>query len=53
MVGRPADADGISLLGILIMVATASLISWYKEIEGRSPTSRVKPPDADLAGGEA
>jgi hypothetical protein len=35
------------------MVATANLISWYKVIEGRSLSSRVKPPDADLAGGEA
>jgi hypothetical protein len=37
----------------LIMIATASLISWYKQIEGRSPAGRSKPPDADLAGGEA
>src|SRR5271156_2856111 len=51
--GGPLVQTGISLLGILIMVATASLISWYKEIEGRSPTSRVKTPDADLAGGGA
>ena len=51
--GGPLVQAGISLLGILIMVATASLISWYRKIEGRSPTSRVKPPDADLAGGEA
>ena len=51
--GGPLVQTGISLLGILIMVATASLLSWYKEIEGRSPTSRVKPPDADLEGGEA
>jgi hypothetical protein len=43
----------ISLVGILIMVATASLISWYKQIEGRSPAGRTKAPDADLAGGEA
>jgi hypothetical protein len=43
----------ISLLGILIMIAAAALITWYKKIEGRSPTSRSKPPDADLAGGEA
>jgi hypothetical protein len=35
------------------MVATAYLISWYKAIEGRSSPSRVKSPDADLAGGEA
>jgi len=51
--GGPLIQALISLAGILIMVATASLISWYKYIEGRSPTSRVKPPDADLAGGEA
>jgi hypothetical protein len=51
--GGPLIQTGISLLGILIMIATASLISWYKVIEGRSPTSRVKTPDADLAGGEA
>jgi hypothetical protein len=43
----------ISLLGIVIMIATAALVTWYKELEGRSPGSRSKPPDADLAGGEA
>jgi hypothetical protein len=43
----------ISALGIIIMVATANLITWYKTVEGRSPSSRVKSPDADLAGGEA
>jgi hypothetical protein len=43
----------ISLLGILLMIAAAGLISWYKKIEGRSPSARSKPPDADLAGGEA
>jgi hypothetical protein len=51
--GGPLIQTFISLVGILIMVATASLISWYKQIEGRSPTGRSKPPDADLAGGEA
>ena len=51
--GGPLIQALISLIGILIMVATASLISWYKQIEGRSPTGRSKPPDADLAGGEA
>jgi hypothetical protein len=50
--GGPLVQTAISLLGILIMIATASLISWYKVIEGRSPGSRVKSPDADLAGGE-
>ena len=43
----------ISLLGIVAMIATAALITWYKELEGRSPGSRSKPPNADLAGGEA
>jgi hypothetical protein len=40
-----------SATGIVLMVAVAWLLSWYKNIEGRSPGSR--PPDADLAGGEA
>jgi hypothetical protein len=51
--GGPLIQVAISLVGIIIMTATANLISWYKVIEGRSPSSRVKPPDADLAGGEA
>jgi hypothetical protein len=51
--GGPLIQVAISLIGIMIMVATANLISWYKVIEGRSPSSRVKTPDADLAGGEA
>jgi len=51
--GGPLLQTAISVLGILIMIATATLISWYKAIEGRSPTSRVKPHDADLAGGGA
>ena len=51
--GGPLLQTAISALGIFIMIATANLISWYKAIEGRSPVARVKPPDADLAGGEA
>jgi hypothetical protein len=51
--GGPLIQVAISLIWILIMVAVASLISWYKVIEGRHPSSRVKSPDADLAGGEA
>jgi hypothetical protein len=43
----------VSAAGIALMCAAAALISWYKKIEGRSPGSRSKPPDADLAGGEA
>jgi hypothetical protein len=42
-----------SLLGILVMIATAALISWYKRIEGRSPGSRPGPPGAAVAGGGA
>jgi hypothetical protein len=48
-----AMQGAISVLGIAIMVATAYLLSWYKAVEGRSPGSRAKTPDADLAGGEA
>jgi hypothetical protein len=51
--GGPLIQTAISLLGILIMIATAGLLTWYKQIEGRSSPSRVKSPDADLAGGEA
>jgi len=43
----------VSAVGIALMCAAAALIAWYKKIEGRSPGSRSKPPDADLAGGEA
>jgi hypothetical protein len=44
----------VSLLGIVAMVATAALISWYKRIEGRSPGSRPGPPGATtLSGGGA
>jgi hypothetical protein len=44
----------VSALGIIIMIAAAGVLMWYKKLEGRSPGSRVKKtPDADLAGGEA
>jgi hypothetical protein len=42
----------MSMAGILLMVATAMVISWYKRVEGRGSTPK-RPPDADLAGGEA
>jgi len=51
--GGPLLQTAVSLLGIALMIATASLISWYKGMEGRSQPSRVKPRDADLAGGGA
>jgi len=43
----------VSALGILIMVAAAALITWYKKVEGRKSGPRPTPPNADLAGGEA
>ena len=42
----------VSALGIVAMVATAALITWYKNVEGRR-TPRQATPNADLAGGEA
>src|SRR5580693_2852135 len=51
--GGPVLQTAISLIGIILMVATAYLVSWYKGIEARSSPSRVKSRDADLAGGEA
>jgi hypothetical protein len=43
----------VSIGGILVMIAVASLLRWYKNIEGRRPGSRPPKPDAGLAGGEA
>ncbi|MGA8615142.1 MAG: OpgC domain-containing protein [Xanthobacteraceae bacterium] len=51
--GGPFIQTVISLLGIAIMIAIASLLTWYKRMEGRSSPARVKASDADLAGGEA
>ena len=51
--GGPLVQTVISLFGILIMIATASLIRGISAWRGEAPTARVKPPDADLAGGEA
>ncbi|MGE3147759.1 MAG: OpgC family protein [Pseudorhodoplanes sp.] len=51
---RIAAQIAVSLLGILIMIAAAYLITWYKDMEERKSGPRTKPPpDADLAGGEA
>ncbi len=45
---------GASVLGIILMVATATLISWYKRIEGRSPSLRRDPKEsATIVGGGA
>jgi prepilin signal peptidase PulO-like enzyme (type II secretory pathway) len=43
----------ISVLGILVMIAVAWLISWYKGLEGRGSGPKPTASDADLAGGEA
>jgi hypothetical protein len=41
----------VSIVGVLIMIGTAALISWYKSVErGSGPPKRA--PDADLAGGQ-
>ncbi|HEX2216285.1 MAG TPA: OpgC domain-containing protein [Xanthobacteraceae bacterium] len=41
----------LSAVGIVIMVAMAALLRWYRVIEGRRPGPR--PPSPGLAGGEA
>jgi hypothetical protein len=43
----------LSVAGIAIMIATAMLFAWYKQMEGRGSGTPKRPPDADLAGGEA
>jgi len=43
----------ISVLGIILMVAIAALLAWYKRIEGRKPLARPIQSNADLAGGGA
>jgi hypothetical protein len=51
--GGPLVQTAISLLGILIMIATANLISWYRNMEGRTQQQRAKAPPSTLSGGEA
>jgi len=48
-----ATQVAISVLGVVAMIGPAWLISWYEAVEGRGAGSRRKPPNADLAGGEA
>jgi len=43
----------LSGLGIVVMVAVAGLLTWYKRAERSSGSRPKRPPDADLAGGEA
>jgi hypothetical protein len=49
---RVAAQIALSALGILLMIAAAWVMAWYKKVEGRSSGSRSST-DADLAGGEA
>jgi hypothetical protein len=49
--GGPLVQTAISITGILIMIATANLISWYKAMEGRTHQQRAKPSPSTLAGG--
>ena len=51
--GGTAMQVAMSMAGILIMTGTALVISWYKRVEGRGSGTPKRPPDADLAGGEA
>ena len=43
----------VSFAGVALMIAAAGLLVWYKNVEGRSPGSRTKTTDADMAGGGA
>jgi hypothetical protein len=43
----------ISVLGILVMIAVAWLLTWYNTVEGKGSGKQPKPPTSDLAGGEA
>jgi len=43
----------VSMAGVLIMIATAALISWYKRLEGRGAGTPQRPASADVAGGDA
>jgi len=49
--GGPLVQTVISILGILIMIAAATLISWYKAMEGRGQQQRAKASPGKLAGG--
>jgi hypothetical protein len=40
----------VSALGILIMIAAAGLLMWYKKVEGRTRIAPEEDTDADLAG---
>jgi hypothetical protein len=50
--GGPLIQTAISIAGILIMIATATLLSWYKSMEGRSKQKRAQAAEGTLVGGE-
>ena len=43
----------VSVVGILVMIGVALLLTWYNRIEGRGAGGRPKPPETSRAGGEA
>jgi hypothetical protein len=49
--GRILSQILCSAAGVLLMIAVAYLLTWYKEVERRAPGSRPSPAQADLAGG--
>jgi hypothetical protein len=51
--GGPLIQTAISVTGILIMIGTAALISWYKKMEGRGQQQRPTTAPGNLAGGGA
>jgi hypothetical protein len=51
--GGPLVQTAMSAVGILIMIATATLISWYRTVEGRSQQHYAKAAPGKRAGGGA
>jgi hypothetical protein len=51
--GGPLLQAALSAAGILIMIATANLISWYRTMEGRSQQQHTKAAPGNRAGGGA
>jgi hypothetical protein len=43
----------VSVAGIVVMIGSAALVSWYKGVERRGSGSAPPGPRAGLAGGEA
>src|SRR5581483_3131898 len=43
----------VSVAGVSLMAVTATLLSWYKSLEGRGQGPRQKPKDPGLVGGAA